>query len=107
MWPQKRICPGGDMARNKHLWIIAYDVSDNKARGKLARRLEDRAARVQGSVFEAWLTRAGATRLAAMLERYLDKGDSLRLYPVVNRSVPHCLAHGRGTAPSAGGHWVL
>lgn len=95
------------MASSKILHVFAYDVSDNKARGRIARRLEDRATRVQGSVFEARMTPAAAALLAEQLRVYLDAGDSLRVYPVVNRSLPRCIAHGRGLQPTATDFWIV
>ena len=89
------------------LTVIAYDISDNKARSALARRLEKRAVRVQESVFEAHLTRAGLKRLMAQLERYLSPGDSLRAYPVVDSSVPRCVAMGVGAPPHGGDYWLV
>ena len=95
------------MASSRILHVFAYDVSDNKARGKLARRLEDRATRVQGSVFEARMTPYAAARLARELEVFLDKGDSLRVYPIVNRSLGRCLVLGSGLAPDMGDFWIV
>ena len=35
-----------------HLWLVCYDVADNRRRQKLAKRMERVCQRVQGSVFE-------------------------------------------------------
>jgi CRISPR-associated protein Cas2 len=66
------------------LWIVCYDVRDNKRRQKLVKRLERRCQRVQYSVFECPLTEKE-------LEKQLEKAwlpalalheDSLRVYPL-------------------------
>ncbi|MDU9004485.1 CRISPR-associated endonuclease Cas2 [Sedimentitalea todarodis] len=95
------------MASSKILHVFAYDISDNKARGRVARRLEDRATRVQGSVFEARMTPRAAELLAEQLRIYLEAGDSLRIYPIVNRSLTRCIVHGRGLQPSATDFWIV
>lgn len=95
------------MATSKILHIFAYDVADDKARGRIARRMEDRATRVQGSVFEARLTPHAAEVLAEQLKVFLEAGDSLRVYPVVNRSLPRCIAFGPGGPPVSGESWIV
>ena len=95
------------MSSSKILHIFAYDISDNKARGRVARRLEDRATRVQGSVFEARITPHAAAVLAEQLRVFLESGDSLRVYPIVNRSLARCIVHGRGMQPTATDFWIV
>ncbi|HEY9866154.1 MAG TPA: CRISPR-associated endonuclease Cas2 [Candidatus Obscuribacterales bacterium] len=68
------------------LWLVCYDVRDDKRRNKLAKLLEQRCQRVQYSVFECPLKPAV---LEHLLERRwlkvlkLDE-DSLRVYPLDN-----------------------
>lgn len=70
------------MAETEMVMVFCYDVSDSRARRRVAGVLEDRAVRVQESVFEARLTPRGAHALFRAAARELGEGDSLRLYAV-------------------------
>jgi CRISPR-associated protein Cas2 len=62
-------------------YVIAYDIVDDKRRSKIARYLEAIGDRVQGSVFEAYLTPAELEKLLKKLKRVLKaEEDSLRVY---------------------------
>lgn len=64
-------------------YVIAYDISDNRRRLKAAKLLDSLGFRVQGSVFEGYLTNQEIERLIRSLKRVLDlETDSLRLYPL-------------------------
>ncbi|MFP4008170.1 MAG: CRISPR-associated endonuclease Cas2 [Spirulinaceae cyanobacterium] len=66
------------------LWLVCYDVSDNKRRNKLAKLLEQRCERVQYSVFECPLPEKTINQL--LERRWLKvlklEEDSLRVYPL-------------------------
>ncbi|HRI93047.1 MAG TPA: CRISPR-associated endonuclease Cas2, partial [Accumulibacter sp.] len=47
------------------LWVIAYDIADDRRRRELARLLGRQAERVQESVFEGWLCGAEVYSLCA------------------------------------------
>lgn len=82
------------MARAEMLAVFCYDIESDRARRRVADRLQRRAVRVQRSVFEARLTAAAAVRLARSVARELGDGDSLRLYVVAGDGRRHCLAFG-------------
>jgi CRISPR-associated protein Cas2 len=64
-------------------YVIAYDIANNKRRAKIARAMEALGARVQGSVFEAWLTPAELKKLTGRAAKILNaEEDSLRYYMV-------------------------
>lgn len=90
------------MAETRMLMVFCYDVSDAKARRRLSGILEDRAVRVQESVFEALLTPRAAHALFTEAASYLMVGDSLRLYAVTAGGRVHCRAD--GGAPLAEEH---
>jgi CRISPR-associated protein Cas2 len=66
------------------LWLVCYDISDDRRRLKLAKRIEQRCQRVQRSVFECPLDEK---TLSKQLEKYwlplLNlEVDNLRVYPL-------------------------
>lgn len=62
-------------------YVLAYDISNDRRRAKIARLMESLGERVQGSVFEAYLTQPELTRLVAKAVKILNlKEDSLRIY---------------------------
>lgn len=62
-------------------YVLAYDISDDRRRQKVAKLCESLAQRVQGSVFEAHLEKKDLERLIKKALRLMDeKEDSLRIY---------------------------
>jgi len=62
-------------------YVLAYDITDDRRRAKIAKLMESLADRVQGSVFEAYLTPAELERLLAKAGKTLQpKEDGLRVY---------------------------
>ncbi len=70
--------------------MVAYDVVEDRRRGKVAAVLLDFGVRVQYSVFECALTRAERGRLLERLRALIDPAeDAVSLYPLCRR------CHGR------------
>jgi len=66
--------------------LICYDIHEDRRRTRVAKILEASAERVQGSVFEAYLTEKQQEDLAAKLEKKIDSAeDSIRFYPLCSR----------------------
>lgn len=64
-------------------WIISYDISDDKARRRVAKILEDTALRIQKSVFEVEMVPEEFRWLRRKLQRYLkDDTDSIFYHPL-------------------------
>lgn len=64
--------------------VLAYDIHDNRRRRRLAKLMEESALRVQGSVFETYLT---GREIVKLIDKTLpllkpDENDSLRVYRV-------------------------
>lgn len=89
------------------VWVVCYDIANDRTRGRFARYLEERAVRVQKSVFEARLDDEGAQDLRRALVRRLDPGDSLRMYALPQAAVKRSLAHGGAPLPEEGEFWIL
>jgi CRISPR-associated protein Cas2 len=80
-------------------WVIAYDTPSNSRRRKLAKLLEGYGLRVQWSVFECNLRREQLQQLRQRLERLIvPEADSVRLWPVPERSCALVVHLGRTTA---------
>jgi len=70
-------------AEETTLYVVAYDISDDKRRTKIHRVLCGYGAWTQFSLFECWLTRRQLLELRAKLGRHLIvERDSVRLYPL-------------------------
>lgn len=90
----------------ERLYVFCYDVSDNKRRRRIARRLEDAAVRVQRSVFEARMTSRTAKRLCRRLSADLGPGDSLKVYAIGARGLSETLSFG-SALPALSGDYLL
>ncbi len=65
------------------LWMLCYDVTDDRTRGKIATALRGVGERVQESVYECFLSQDHLHRLLNTLNPMLDPAcDSLRAYPM-------------------------
>ncbi len=62
------------------LYVVAYDIGDDKRRTRVADELENWGRRVQFSVWECDLEAKQADELIERLRREMRTGDSLRMY---------------------------
>lgn len=63
------------------IYLVTYDIRDDKRRNKIANLLQDYGQRVQYSVFEIWLDATGLKDVQTQLRHLLDEGeDNVRLY---------------------------
>lgn len=96
------------MSRSERLWVISYDISDNKRRRRVARKLEEVMTRVQFSVFEGRLSVRRTERLLEELRSDLAKDDSLRVYSIGSAGERHCRVLGNSPPiESNSGYWLL
>lgn len=96
------------MSRDAPLRVLCYDISDNGKRRRVARLLEDKASRVQYSVFETRIGEKALTRLVAKVEPLLGSGDSLRVYTVHATGERHCAVYGSGVPiENDASYWLL
>ena len=79
------------------LILISYDISDDKKRTRLAKRLKDFGPRVQKSVFEADVKKDELIKLKKILTKTkLEKGDSIRLYKLCAECRKNIIIWGEG-----------
>ena len=89
------------------LFVFAYDVSHDRRRARVAALLENNAARVQESVFEALLTPAAGQALTAHVKRLLEPNDRLRVYSLPSREIPAVVCHGGPPVQELADYWLL
>lgn len=69
------------------LWVVAYDIADDKRRRLIVKCLSKQMQRVQESVFEAWLTQTELNSLIVDARPILNlEEDRLRAYPLAVRT---------------------
>ena len=76
------------------LAVFCYDVARDYPRRKLADLLGEYSARVQDSVFEGWMTRAQAARLAKRAAGLLGPDDLFRVYHLESRAALRTAVYG-------------
>jgi CRISPR-associated protein Cas2 len=84
--------------------LLAYDITSDRRRAKIAKLMESLGERVQGSVFEAWLTGEELSKLLGKARKTLnEKEDSLRVYLLCEACRPKVQVYGQGqpTPPPA------
>jgi CRISPR-associated protein Cas2 len=65
----------------RKFFVLAYDIADDKRRARIAKEMEAVGERVQGSVFEAWLSDGELEKLLKRVKKVLrQEEDSLRIY---------------------------
>ena len=95
------------MPQRRMTTVICYDIERDRTRARVARMLEDRAVRVQRSVFEARLNEREADRLFDQLSRELDEDDSLRMYVLAAAGLTRSRAHGGAPLPEDNDFWLI
>lgn len=66
-----------------HTWVVAYDISDDDRRTRVAKHLEGFGERVQLSVFECRLDESELEQLRANVQALTDRReDRIRWYPL-------------------------
>lgn len=78
------------------LAVFCYDVSRDYSRRKLADLLGEYATRVQDSIFEGWMTRSQAVRLAKRASALLGPHDLFRVYHLESRAARQTTVYGPG-----------
>ncbi len=77
--------------------VISYDITDNRVRTRLAKKLKNYGPRVQKSVFEAEITPGEWAELLELLGNVpLKKEDSIRLYRLCEECRKKMLIWGKG-----------
>lgn len=71
------------MKQRKKLYVVAYDLQDDRSRNKVAKLLERYGVRVNFSVFECLFTEKQLQSLLERMEKLMDKRtDRIIFYPI-------------------------
>ena len=67
--------------RQSSLYVVAYDIPDDKRRTKIHKILKGFGQWTEFSLFECFLTRKELLQMQAKLDKYLDpRKDKVRIY---------------------------
>jgi CRISPR-associated protein Cas2 len=73
-------------ARQSTLYVVAYDISDDKRRNKVHSILKGFGHWTEFSLFECFLTKKELLLMRAKLNQYLSADtDRVRIYPICER----------------------
>lgn len=78
------------------IFLVAFDISSDKARRKVNKHLKAYGYRVQKSVYEVDLTPADLDLLMNSLGKLIEKGDSIRIYAQTDSQNPLCIGDENG-----------
>lgn len=90
------------------LWMVCYDITDDRRRADVAKVLEGRGLRVQDSVFELFLDSREKQALQQLLAGLVDLAvDSVRLYPLCSFCRGDLAWQGKGGAVVDAHYFVI
>lgn len=91
------------------LWVIAYDIADDRRRRQLVKCLASQMQRVQESVFEGWLMQKELNDLINQAKPILNlEEDQLRAYPLAVRSEKRYGVYGQQRATTKQtDYWII
>jgi CRISPR-associated protein Cas2 len=87
---------------DRSFYLAAYDITDDKRRAKVAKYMESIGERVQGSVFEVYLTPEELEKLVKKAGKMIKTSqDSLRIYQLCEscRGKIRAIGQGKVTPP--------
>ena len=79
------------------LFVVCYDISDDKTRNQMSERLLDFGVRIQESVFECLLDEEGYTKMLKKLDKVpLADTDRVRIYRICRKCMDVVKIYGPG-----------
>ncbi len=91
----------------QRLWVVAYDIRDNKTRRRVNKLLKNCGQSVQFSVFECWLDKMGMQELRNSILQELNDEDVVRWYPLCWWCAQSVERQGIGQEPDNSGYYLL
>lgn len=90
------------------LYVVCYDIIDDKVRNRMSDTLLDFGTRIQDSVFECLMDDGMRSTLVERLGLLkLDEKDRVRIYPVCKRCVNGVDIYGPGEVTKDPEFWVV
>jgi len=77
------------------LWVISYDIKDDRIRRRIHDILQNHGEKVQYSVFECKLNNKEFEFLRSLVQPMLDKDDSIRWYPICKWCADKIICRGK------------
>ena len=96
------------MSKPTHkLWMIAYDISDQKTRREVSKNLQNHGLRVQYSVFECRLKKTQLLTLRKQLSKLIESTDTIRWYPLCSYCEATIHWQGKGNSTEKDEFYIL
>jgi CRISPR-associated protein Cas2 len=90
------------------LYVVCYDIVCDRLRAQAAKRMLDYGTRIQDSVYECNLDKAGVTRLKRQIEQFpLGEEDKVRLYRVCGDCMEQIVIYGKGEVTEDPEFWLV
>lgn len=91
------------------LWVITYDIADDRRRRELSKLLGQRLERVQESVFEGWLNFMEIREVIEQVTVIIEPAeDRLRAYPLaVKNEARHQTAGQQTVTKRPENFWIV
>ena len=89
------------------LFVVSYDIEDDKSRTRLSKLLLDYGDRVQFSVFQVEAEREEMSNLIRKCAAHIGNSDSIRIYPICATCESSIQVLGQDTAPGDVDHAIL
>ena len=88
--------------------VIAYDISDDNVRQRVANRLLSAGYRLQRSVFQIDGTRETVDGVLAIVNALInDDHDTVHVFRICETCDVHRVAYGQGTVDRPPTHWTV
>lgn len=90
------------------MFVIAYDIADDRRRTRVADICKDYGVRIQYSIFEADISADRVQSLIDRVERYMDATvDKIRIYTLCSTCNGKTTSVGLKTQPKHKGGWII
>lgn len=90
------------------MYVVCYDISDDRTRDHLSRGLLDFGTRIQESVFECLVDDEIYARLLTLLKKTkVGKDDKIRIYRVCADCIEVIQIYGVGEVTHDPDYWVV
>lgn len=78
------------------LWLICYDITDNRRRMQVMNELRNFGVGVQRSVFECRVSPAQFIRLKTQIQQHIQLEDRITYYPLCRKDAKRVMVDGVG-----------